>query len=422
MRCGYTEALGPPAHPLARMTSVLYRERNGEATGTPPPTAPRDFHAALPGAHPTPLLPQPDLAAEFRVAHFDVKLETDRLGLPSFKALGASWATIQALRRHLPPTWRPTDGLTSLAGTLPDLTLATATDGNHGRALARLARILGLRAEILVPEDLSESRVMTIAAEGATVTRVKGSYDDAVVRCAAAAEQSDWVLVSDTSWPGYTTVPSAVIDGYSTILWELDEQLAELGRVPDLVFVQLGVGAFGAAVIRHFCRNDAGTVRIVGVEPTGAACVMASLAAGKVVSVPGPHESVMTGLNCGTPSLVAWPELCRGLDAVVAIDDQQAVAAVRQLAARGLRVGECSAAAVAAASELLRGESSELHRGHLGIDRDSTVVVFATEGVTDAVAYGSIVGESVDSATTDMTVDRAPPAALDLEPTGRGDA
>jgi diaminopropionate ammonia-lyase len=366
------------------MTRVLYQERPSELPTHTAATEPRDFHEALDGYHATPLLAQPSLAAELGVGHVAVKLETDRLGLPSFKIMGASWATIQALRPVLPPSWTPHDGLAGLPGRLPRLTLIAATDGNHGRALARTANLLGLRSCIYVPESLDETRIASIAAEGAEIVRVPGTYDDAVAWSAKEADRDGYVLVSDTSWRGYEQVPAAVVDGYSTILREVDEQRAASGQpAPDLVLVQLGVGSFGAAVIRHFQRpGRSASPRIVGVEPTRAACVMASLAAGRRVTVPGPHDSIMAGLNCGTPSLVAWPWLRGGLDAVIAIDDQQALDGVRRLAAGGLAVGECSGAAVAGAYELLAGADAGIHRQKLGVGQGSSVLLFATEGVT----------------------------------------
>jgi diaminopropionate ammonia-lyase len=365
--------------------TFLYRDRPRGAAIAAPSREPRAFHHALDGHAPTPLVAQPRLAADLGVARVDLKLETNRLGLPSFKVMGASWATIAALGPVLPRSWAPHDGLATLAGALPALTLVAATEGNHGRALARIARLLGVWARIFVSDDVAEARVTPIAAEGAEVVRVAGSYDDAVARSAADAEQEGHVLVSDTSWPGYERVPAAVVDGYSTILWEVSEQLADAGReVPDLVLVQLGVGSFGAAVIRHFRQAGGDAPRIVGVEPAQAACVMASLAAGGLVTVPGPHASVMAGLNCDTPSLVAWPVLRDGLDGVIALSDEQALEGVATLAAEGIAVGECSGVAIAAARELLAGPDAELHRTRLRVGRESSVLLFATEGVTQA--------------------------------------
>lgn len=364
------------------MTRVLFPQRVDEAL-TPAPAEPTRFHAALEGYAPTPLLESPELAERLGVGRVLIKMETDRLGLPSFKVLGASWATIEALRPWLPPRWAPEDGLDVLAGELPELTLVAATDGNHGRALAMIARRLRLPACIFVPENLTAARRVAIAGEGAEVVVVAGSYDEAVERSARAAEADGHVLVSDTSWPGYEAVPSAVIDGYATILREVDRQMTGV-PAPDLVFAQLGVGAFGAAVVRHFRSGGSPAPRIVGVEPEAAACVMTSLAAGRLMSVPGPHDSVMSGLNCGVPSLVAWPFLNGRLDAVIALPDEPVLDAVRWLVEIGLEVGECAAGAAAAAIELL---GSPGHRAALDVTEDATVLLFATEGVTDPAAF-----------------------------------
>jgi diaminopropionate ammonia-lyase len=370
------------------VTRVLYSEPGNLEPFPAPPIEPRAFHAAMPGYKPTPLVELPVLASRFDVGRVLVKMETERLGLPSFKILGASWAVIEALRPALPSDWEPRDGLHALAGRLPSRTLSCATDGNHGRAVARLARTLELPARIYVPTNLSATRLAAIASEGAEIVLVDGSYDEAVARSAREAEANGDVLVSDTSWPGYEAVPSAVVDGYATILWELDEQLRAMGTPrPDLVFAQLGVGSFGSAVVRHFLSAPLGAPRIVGVEPDAAACVMASIAAGQIVSVPGPHDSVMAGLNCGTPSLLAWPILRDGLDAVITVADAPVLDDVRFLAQHGLDLGECSAAAVTAAAELLGGPFAAAHRSRLGIADDATILLFATEGVTDEDSF-----------------------------------
>jgi diaminopropionate ammonia-lyase len=371
------------------VTRALYLDRAAAAELAPSGAEPRALHRALPGYAPTPLVALPELAAAIGAGRVDVKLETDRFGLPSFKIMGASWATVTALRPLLPTGWTPEQGLAPLAGRLGDVTLVAATDGNHGRALARVATLLEVGSRIFVPRDLSEERTDAIAAEGGEVVRVDGTYDDAVARSAEEGARPGRVLVSDTSWPGYEQVPSAVIDGYGTILAEVEEQLS---APPDLVLVQLGVGAFGAAVIRHFRTRSGPATRIVGVEPTRAACVMASLAAGRILSIPGAQDSVMAGLNCGTPSLVAWPLLRDGLDAVVALDDAAALDGVRTLARGGLEVGECSGVVVAAAAELLAGPDADAHRARLQLPEEPSVLLFATEGVTDAAAFAAAAG------------------------------
>src|SRR5437763_2066009 len=181
---------------------------------------------------------------------------------------------------------------------------------SHGCAVAHMAAVLGYDAHILVPAGTARARIDGIASEGAQVTVVDGTYDDAVQASADLATDRA-LVVSDTSWAGYTEVPRTVIEGYSTIFAELDAQLA---APPEVVVIPMGVGALLAAAVEHY---DAAAT-IVAVEPVSAACGLHSAAAGHPVFVPGPHDSIMAGLNCGTVSPVAWPLVSRGVDLFVA--------------------------------------------------------------------------------------------------------
>lgn len=352
---------------------------------------PLELHRRLPGYAPTPLLDAPHLAAQLGLARVQVKDESCRMGLPAFKILGAAWAVERALAAHL--------GGLAPWGSLPELrrqieplglTLAAATDGNHGRAVARMAGALGCRAHILVPAGTAQARIEALRAEGAAVTVVDGSYDDAVARSAALAGPR-CLVISDTSWPGYEQIPREVIAGYSTIFHEIDDALAARGEgPPDVVVIQMGVGALAAAAIRHYRRP--GGPLILGVEPARAACVLASLEAGRIVEVPGPHDSIMAGLNCGAPSLIAWPLLRRGLDAAVAVEDELAREAMRLLAAEGVVAGETGAAGVAGLLALRREPGGAELAAALGIGAHSRALVLVTEGATDPASYRQIVG------------------------------
>ena len=194
----------------------------------------RAFHEGLPGYAPTPLTEVPGLAAELGAGRAFVKDESSRLGLPAFKILGASWAVRQLLRGDTTASAAATVAeLRSLAAARPGLAFVTATDGNHGRAVARMARLAGVPAHVLVPAVTQPPVIAAITAEGAQVTRVAGTYDEAV---AAAAE---WArghrgteLVQDTAWPDYQRVPGWIAEGYSTLFAETDDQLAAAGAAP----------------------------------------------------------------------------------------------------------------------------------------------------------------------------------------------
>jgi diaminopropionate ammonia-lyase len=385
------------------------------------------FHQRLPGYVPTPLRDLPGLAAATGVGRVLVKDESSRLGLPAFKVLGASWATYRALVERLgrEPDWATLDELAAaVADQLGALRLVAATDGNHGRAVARMARLLGLAATILVPEGTAEARIDGIASEGAEVVVVPGTYDDAVTVSAGMAGERD-LVVSDTSWPGYQDVPGWVIEGYSTIFAEIDAQLAvpdgdgvaEAGAadgegdagerrgdrievtndgiavraaaVVDVAFVPLGVGALGAAAgaCLRAGRNPGVGPLLVGVEPTTAACVSAAVEAGHLVEVPGPHRSIMAGLNCGLASMLALPTVTAAFDAFVAVDDDRCRAALLAMAEAGMDVGETGAAALAGLMAVV-----DEHRAQLPIPEQATVLLLATEGVTDPANFERIVG------------------------------
>jgi diaminopropionate ammonia-lyase len=301
-----------------------------------------------------------------RVGRVLLKVETERFGLPAFKILGASWAAERLLsERDAEAT-----------------TLVTATDGNHGRAVARVARMRGLAAHILVPAGTAQARIDGIASEGAHVEIVDGSYDEAVEKAAGMADDTH-VVLSDTSWPGYEDVPRWVVEGYETIFREAGEQLD--GLVPDVALIPIGVGSLGVAAAAHW--PDA-PPRLVGLEPETAACALESIRAGEPVTVPGPHDSIMAGLNAGTVSKLAWPVLRDRYDAFCAIDDSWAEDGMRKLAAIGVEAGEVSGGTVGAALAICGDDTA---RDALGIGEGSSLFLLLTEGLTDPENWRRIV-------------------------------
>ncbi|WP_171166975.1 diaminopropionate ammonia-lyase [Streptomyces sp. I05A-00742] len=330
----------------------------------------REFHASLPAYAPTPLTELPALAGELGVGRVFVKDESSRLGLPAFKALGASWAVHRILAE------RTADG----RGTDP-VTLVTATDGNHGRALARMARLLGQRARVFVARGVHPAAAAAIASEGADVVRVAGSYDDAVRLAAEAAGAPDAVLVQDTAWPGYERVPGWIVEGYSTLFAETDEQLAAAGAgLPGLVAVPVGVGSLAQAAVTHYRSRPAGPApALLAVEPEAATAALTSLTRGEPVTVVT-GETTMAGLNCGTLSALAWPFLRDGLDAAVAVTDADSARAADGLARLGVSSGPCGAASLAGLRAALTGADADERRAALGLAPDATVVLLSTEG------------------------------------------
>ncbi|MGW1910321.1 diaminopropionate ammonia-lyase [Streptomyces sp. NPDC002076] len=357
------------------LSALWWTVRPGARTWRCAPAAAevRDFHAALPDYAPTPLAELPHIAAELGLGRVFVKDESCRLGLPAFKALGASWAVHRVLAERAAVGMGP-----------GPVTLVTATDGNHGRAVARFARLRGQDAHVFVPRGVPPQAVAAIVGEGAEVTEVAGPYDAAVRRAAEAAGAPDAVLVQDSAWPGQERIPGWIVEGYSTLCAEIDEQLAArgAGEGPDLVSVPVGVGSLAQAVVTHYRSRDRGHApALLSVEPEAAACVLASLVQGEVVSVTT-GETVMAGLNCGTPSSLAWPCLYGGLDAAVAVPDSAAARAAARLAALGVSSGPCGAAALAGLHAALTGPGADERRTALGLDASSVVVLLNTEGTS----------------------------------------
>lgn len=347
-----------------------------EWTCAPAPADVQAHHASLPDYAPTALTELPSLAAELGVGRVFVKDESTRLGLPAFKALGASWAVHRLL-----------------AGRAPGerVELVTATDGNHGRAVARIARRLGQRAHVFVSRGVHPGAVAAIEGEGARVTRVAGGYDRTVreaEEAARAAAAEGAVLVQDMGWEGYEEVPGWIVEGYSTLFAEIDRQLADAGAdAPDLVAVPVGVGSLAQAAVTHYRSRGVRGPALLAVEPTVAAPLLTSLVRGASVSVDA-GETVMAGLNCGTVSGLAWPVLRDGLDAGVAVTDEDALAAGRDLGALGVSSGPCGAASLAGVRAGLTGPGAPARREALEVGPRSTVVLLSTEG-TAANPHGT---------------------------------
>ncbi len=320
------------------------------------------------------------MAAELRVGRVFVKDESSRLGLPAFKILGASYAVSRALagRYGLGPRAVPLSELADRTATDPTLTMSAATDGNHGRAVARVGAMLGVAVTIYVPAEITAAAKAAIAAEGARLVELDLPYDDVV---GAVVEQGrlagpGHVVVQDTAWDGYEQIPRWIVDGYSTLFAETDAQLAAAGADNlDLAVVPVGVGSLAQAAVHHY-RSGRHAPTVLTVEPDRAPAVITSLRQNRLVSV-ATQSTIMAGLNCGTPSSIAWPYLVAGVDAAVTVTDAAAALAVADLAAAGLDSGPCGAATLAGARAVLLEPG---RRRDLALGEDAVLVLFSTEG------------------------------------------
>ncbi len=376
---------GPPA-------AAAFLDREGAL-------AARREISSWPEYEPTPLRELPALAGRLGLGRLFYKDEAGRFGMGSFKALGGAYAVLRVLERlgRLPGTGTVRNRDLAAGPSREacrDVTVTTATDGNHGRSVAWGAFLFGCRAVIFVPASVSAPRRDAITGLGARLVVVEGDYDAAVRRCAAEAAANGYVVVSDTTYEGYLDIPRDVMQGYRVMLAEVEEQ-SPPGVSFSHVLLQAGIGALAAAAAEHLAELPRAP-RLVVVEPDAADCLYRSAVAGRPSHASGDLATVMGGLACGEPSILAWQILAsRGAD-FVTIPDEFALEAMRTLAAGEggdppLVAGESGAAGVAA---LIAAASDPAVFRALGLSRDSTVLAFGTEGATDPASYHRIVGRA----------------------------
>lgn len=347
----------------------------------------------------TPLQSLPALAREFEVKSIHIKDESLRLGLGSFKALGGSYAVVRLLLEHAGnKLGRAVDiseiGTPAIREIARGLTVGCATDGNHGRSVAAGAQMVGAKAVIFVHSGVTDERVQAIARFGAEIVRVPGTYDDSVAVADKVCQDNHWIVVSDTSWPGYERIPGLVMQGYTAMLNEILRQQPE---PPTHVFIQAGVGGLAAAVAGYFdVVFGKSRPKFVVVEPERAACLYQSAIAGAPIKIAHGEPTIMAMLECYEPSLVAWRILSRKADAFMMVGEEGAAAAMRRLAHPtgndpAIVAGESGAAGLAG---LWRAAKSSVARESLGLNQASRVLLINTEGATDQKRYTKIVGAS----------------------------
>ena len=366
----------------------------------------RQFHRQIPGYAMSPLRALPNLAQLLGVGGIWVKDESCRLELNSFKVLGGSFAIYRFIQERLGLSSKKlsyqyliSDEVKNLIG---KITFASATDGNHGRGIAWACEKLGYDCVIYVHSETSQRRIDAIRSYGATVKVIAGNYDDAVRQIVIDAKTNGWEIVSDTSWDGYTEIPSWIMQGYTTMLAEIQEQFSGQGIIkPTHIFVQAGVGALAAAVIGFYHSlfgNDSPLCIVV--EPEDAACLFESAKAGdgKMHTVHGNLDTIMAGLACGEPSPIAWDILKETADAFIAVPDY--------IAAKGMRIyatplhddpfivsGESGAVTLGALVAILKENGVDELRDFLNIRDDSQILFINTEGNTDPIHFRQIIWE-----------------------------
>lgn len=364
----------------------------------------RKFHQSIPNYKPTPLHSLSNLAKRMNAAKIWIKDESFRFGLNAFKVLGGSYAIGFYLSRKL---GIETSDLSfellkskECKEKIGNITFVTATDGNHGRGIAWSAKELGQNAIVFMPKGTSKFRVNNVKKENATVIVTNEYYDETVKIAADSAVENNGILIQDTAWDGYIEIPTWIMQGYSTLIDEVLEQLKEQGESPPThVFLQAGVGSLAAAIQGYLAEkfeNDRPLTIII--EPHSAACLYKSVIIGdtKPHTVEGSFSTIMAGLACGTPNIIAWKVLRDYADFFISCSDE--------IAAKGMRIlgnpllndpkiisGESGAVGLGLIFEILENTSYSDFKEKLDLSEESRILIFSTEGDTDPDHYRKVV-------------------------------
>ncbi len=360
------------------------------------------FHAQIPGYAQTPLHSLPGLARALGVGGIYAKDESKRFSLNAFKGLGGSYAMFRIICEKL--------GLDPRETRLKDLTegpyreqisrliFVSCTDGNHGRGVSWAAGLFGCRAHIYMPFGTREARARAIREAGpARVEITNLSYDDTVRKARELSETKGWILIQDTSWEGYETIPSWIVQGYLTLAAEAARELDQRQIRPTHLFLQVGVGSMAGGLLAYFANHYRENKPLaVLVEPLVADCLYQSVRAGALRSVEGTPVTMMAGLNCGTPCTITWPILRDNAEFCVSGPDDMAALGMRSYG-KGpegdppMISGESGASTLGAARKILEDPAFTEVKKAMGLDESSRLLFINTEGDTDPENYKSVV-------------------------------
>lgn len=350
---------------------------------------------------PTPLVKLEHLAENLGVQSILVKDESKRFGLNAFKVLGGLYAIARYIcqKAEIPFEEATFEKLSSpeVKAAMGDITFASATDGNHGRGVAWAAQQLGFKAMIYMPKGSSLHRLKHITDTGAYGEITEWNYDDTVRYVVEQAEQHGWVIVQDTEWEGYKEIPQWIMQGYSLIAYELQEQLQ--GEKPTHVFLQAGVGSFAAAIAGSLAITySEKRPHIIIVEPDVADCYYHSfqINSGEPAFVGGEMQTIMAGLACGEPNATAWDILSSTAEGAFSCEDEVAAIGMRVLGNpvegdERIISGESGAAPLGLVYQLLTHPSYQTFAEKLQLTQDAVILCISTEGDTDPENYRKIV-------------------------------
>ena len=339
------------------------------------------YHRTIENYKESPLHRLSALSNFFKISNLYVKDESNRFGLDSFKVLGGSYAVSEILKN------KPNTSV-----------FCTATDGNHGKGLAWSTKKYKKKCIVYVPKDTSKLRIKAISDLGAKVEQLEMNYEDTCKYAAEISLKMNWELVQDASWVNYELIPAYIMSGYLTHFIEMEDTINKLNQPDlDIVIIQCGVGSWPASCIWYYLnRYGKNKPKIILVEPTESCGVYQSFHEGKRISPKGNLSTIMAGLNCGIPSKSAWKIIKRGCDGVIKITDSEVKLAMKMFykpLLEDIKIisGESGAAGLAGLIKCLNDNNLKKLKDHIGLNKDSRVLVFNSEGKTDKNSFSKIV-------------------------------
>ena len=326
---------------------------------------------------PTPLVKLNKLNDQLKFKNIYYKDEDKRFDLKSFKALGGAFAVYK------------------IASEKKNITVSTATAGNHGRSVAWGAQRLGLKCKIFISEFVSESRAEAMRKLDAEVIRVKGNYDNSLKECIKQSKENNWEIVQDVSWEGYKEVPKLIMAGYTIMIKEILDEVKS--NSISHVFLQAGVGGMAAAMIAGFAKLSQNIPKFIIVEPENADCVFQSIKNNKPTTVDIKKETVMGGMSCGDVSSIAWEILKNSSNYCLTISDEAisttvALLAEKRLSDEKIIAGECAVPGIIA---LISSFNNKEYLDKLELNEQSNVLLFGCEGLTDSAMYQKLLSDGL---------------------------
>ena len=324
---------------------------------------------------PTPLLLLNKLSKELNLNKIYYKDESKRFDLKSFKALGGAYAVEKVTKGN------------------KDITVSTATAGNHGRSVAWGAKRLGLKCKIFISEYVSDARGKAMELLGADVVKVKGNYEQSLIECIKQSTENNWQIVQDVAWKDYMLVPTLTMAGYSVMMKEIVDQINN--EKITHIFLQAGVGGMAGAMVAGAARYLENVPIMIVVEPDSAACVMESIKSEKIKKINIQRESLMGGMSCGEPSLVPWQILKKSVNNCISLPDDD-IGKTMKLCANAsfgddnIIAGENSAPGIIS---LIASCNDENIKNKLNLNSNSKILLIGCEGDTDQEMYKKLLKE-----------------------------